>query len=129
MPISYEIDTRLGLIRTTAMGVLTDADLVAHKRALASDPRIKPGMRELSDVRGVEQLEVTLAGIGTFVSMDAEPAAMPDDYRLAIVASTDVVFGMARLYQQRTDEELKRVGIFRTMEEAAAWLGLSAPAG
>lgn len=129
MPISYEIDTRLGLIRTTATGVLTDADLVAHKRALASDPRIKPGMRELSDVRGVEQLEVTLAGIGTLVSMDAEPAAMFDDYRLAIVASTDVVFGMARLYQQRTDEELERVGIFRTMEEAAAWLGLSAPAG
>jgi hypothetical protein len=38
------------------------------------------------------------------------------------VASEDVVFGMARMYQMTTVESDSRVGVFRTIEEARAWL-------
>jgi hypothetical protein len=61
MPITYRIDTKQGLVLTAATGVLTDDELLEHKRALAADPTFSPGMRQLSDVRGVERLAVTLS--------------------------------------------------------------------
>ncbi len=36
----------------------------------------------------------------------------------------DEVFGMARMYEIRTDENPLQVRIFRDIEEARAWLGL-----
>jgi hypothetical protein len=50
--------------------------------------------------------------------------------RFAIVAPTDVAFGLGRMFQ--TYRELdrrsnKEVGVFRTMEEALAFLGVSRP--
>jgi hypothetical protein len=59
MPITYRIDQEHDVVWTTATGVLTDADLLAHKSRLINDADFKPGLRELSDVRAVDRLEVT----------------------------------------------------------------------
>jgi hypothetical protein len=70
MAIRYEIDAPRGIVLTTADGILTDDELLDHKRRLVEDPRFTPGMKELSDVRGVDQLEVTPEGIGRMVALD-----------------------------------------------------------
>ncbi|NIM49054.1 MAG: hypothetical protein GTO22_07315 [Gemmatimonadales bacterium] len=124
MPISYLIDTERGLVLTTASGVLTDDDLLEHKRILAADPDFAPGMRQLSDVRGVERLAVTPEGVRQMVTLDRDQADQLGDYKLAIVTTADVVFGTARMYQSLTDEDLEHVQVFRDMAEARVWLGL-----
>jgi hypothetical protein len=129
MPITYRIDTDQGLILTAATGVLTDEELLKHKRALAADPDFSPGMRQLSDVRGVERLEVTPEGVRLMVALDRDQADQLGDWRLAIVTTADFVFGTARMYQSMTDEEQNRVQVFRDMAEARSWLGLPADEG
>ncbi|MFQ5875361.1 MAG: hypothetical protein ACE5JL_16395 [Dehalococcoidia bacterium] len=124
MPITYCIDSVLGLVRTTASGVLTDEELLEHKRALMRDRTFKPGMKELSDVRTVERLEVTPEGVRRLVAVDEAHASRLGDYKLAIVTDGDIVFGMARMYQSLTRENLQNVGVFREIEDAKAWLGL-----
>ena len=62
-------------------------------------------------------------GIRRFAQQDAAAAGL-GDYRLAIVASEPVVFGMARMYQAHTADALSNVMVFRTVSEARAWLGL-----
>jgi hypothetical protein len=125
MAITYAIDSGLGVVFTKATGVLTDDELVAHKQDLLRDPAFKPGMVELSDVRGVERLEVTPEGIRRFVAQDKASADQLRGFKLAIVASKDVVYGMARMYELRTDGDPLLVNVFRDMEEARTWLGLS----
>ena len=125
MAITYAIDSALGVVFTKATGVLTDDDLVGHKQNLLRDPGFKPGMVELSDVRGVERLEVTPEGIRGFVTQDKADADRLRGFKLAIVASQDVVFGMARMYQMLTAENPLNVNVFRDMEKARVWLGLS----
>lgn len=122
MAITYRIDPRLRIILTTAHGILTDDELLAHKQRLVRDPAFEPDMVELSDVRGVDELAVTPEGIRRFVEQDREDADRFGDYKLAIVASQDVVFGMARMYATLTEANLSTVGVFRDMEEARAWL-------
>ena len=121
MPIKYEIDPSRGLILTTAEGVLTDSDVIEHKKRLIADPAFRPGMLELSDVRDVTQLDVTPEGVRMFTSFDRAHDDRPG--RLAIVASEDFVFGMARMYQMSGTDD-SSVGVFRGVEEAKEWLGV-----
>ncbi len=124
MAISYQIDPGQGLVLTTVSGVLTDEELLEHKRTLIEDPGFQPGMRELSDVREVERLEVTAAGVRKMVALDEQNASRLGDYKLAIVAADDAAFGTARMYQMLTEANVQNIGVFREIEEAKAWLGL-----
>ena len=124
MAITYHIDAPRGLVLTTASGVLTDEELLDHKRRLVEDPHFTPGMKELSDVRGVDKLNVTPEGIGQMVALDKLHAPRLGDYRLAILASEDFVFGTARMYQMLTEDSLEGVRVFRDRAEAEEWLGV-----
>ena len=124
MPISYRIDLQQRIVYTTANGVLTDGELLAHKHRLVRDPDFEAGMVELSDVRGVDRLAVTPEGVRRFVEQDRVDAGRLGNYKLAIVASHDVAFGMARMYATLTEKEASTVAVFRDMEEAKAWLDL-----
>lgn len=125
MPIQYEIDEKDGVVRTTATGRLTDDELMAHKRALLADPRFRGGMRELSDVRGVDELAVTPEGIANFASFDRAHTGVLEAHHLALLVPTEFVFGMGRMYEQRTDGNTGGVEIFRDEEAALSWLNSS----
>lgn len=122
MAITYEIDEERAFVRTTITGRLTDADLIAHKEALLADPRFRIGMKELSDVRGVEDLQVTPHGVMMAAKFDSENNEGFGDHRLSLLVSEDLVFGMARMYGSRTLGNTGGVGVFRSEEEALAWL-------
>jgi hypothetical protein len=126
MPIAYRIDEEEGVVFTTATGVLTDDDILQHKSRLANDTKFKPGMRELSDVRGIESFSVTAAGVRNMASEDERHAARIASHRLAIVVSAEVAYDMACMYQNLTNKDLVAVEIFRNMEEARVWLGITA---
>ncbi len=122
MPISYHIDVERRLVLTRASGTLTDADVLALKTRLTQDPDFVPGMRELSDCRGIERLDVTPAGVRAMVQQDQRQGA-DGPHRLALVLSKDVAFGMARMYQSLAgSNEQDHVGVFRDIDEAKAWL-------
>jgi hypothetical protein len=124
MPISYRIDSSRGLILTTASDTLTIDDLIAHKAALLADPQFRPGLKELSDVRGVRSLTLGPPEMRRLASLDSEHKARLGDYRLALVVPEDFLFGMARMYQQLTEENLPDIGVFRSVEKAVEWLGV-----
>lgn len=122
MPISYQIDVKHQLVLTTASGTLTDDDVLQFKFRLVRDPDFRPGMSELSDIRNVEKIEVTTIGIRQMVEQDKKDAKFIASHRLAMVASDDVVYGMARMYQTLTESTMDNVKIFRDINEAHAWI-------
>lgn len=125
MPITYHIDPIRNLVITHAVGTLTDEDILTHKRKLAADSGFRPGMGELSDVRGITDLRVTADGVRAMVEADASQASNLQGYRLAIVAGQDVVFGMARMYELLVERHLPHVNVFRSCLDAARWLNVA----
>ena len=125
MPISYVIDKEQGVALATASGELTENDLLEHKRKLFSDPEFRSGFVELSDVRFIEKLNVSPEGIRKFVAQDSADAPGNKEYKLAIVVSQDLAFGMGRMYEMSTSKNFSNVRIFRDMQEARTWLGLA----
>jgi hypothetical protein len=124
MPLRYRVDRARNLVETGGTGVITDADVLALKHALLADPAVTPSMVELTDLRAVESREVTVAGIRQMVGVDE--GATRSNPRLAIVASSQAVYGMARMYQQLTERSPREVGVFDDLTKALAWLGLTA---
>lgn len=125
MPISYHFDSSRGLILTSARDTLTVDEVLAHKAALLADERLRPGFKELSDVRGVRGLNLGLAEMRRLAVFDSQHKAEFGAYKLALVVPENFVFGMARMYQQLTEENLPEVGVFRSVEQAAEWLGVA----
>lgn len=126
MPITWRVDHGARVVIAVARGSVADADLTAYQRAVWSQPEIA-GYDELLDVTEVKQPEVHRDGIRDAANL----AAQLDDTRLAgrfaIVADSDVAYGLARMYQSYREldrRSVRSVSVFRTMKEALDFLGI-----
>lgn len=124
MTISYRIDPDQGIVLTEASDVLTVRELMAHKQALLNDPQFRPGLKELSDVRQVDQLAVTPDDLRALAAFDHKHAAVLSEHKLALLVPNDYVFGMARMYQLLSESGGDNVMVFREEGEARRWLEL-----
>ncbi len=122
MPITYSIDEDLGVVFTTASEVLTEDELLQHKRRVVSDPKFKPGFVELSDVRSISDLAISASGLERFVAQDDSDSERLQGYKLAIVVSGALEFGMGAMYEMMSVENNRDVRIFRDVGLARDWL-------
>ena len=120
MPCSYTIDLTRALVLSRGWGVLTDGELLAHVRALTVDPRFVRNFYQLADLRDVADVEVSAATIREMARLNP----YGDGSRRAVVVTSDVLFGMARMYQILRDEPTDQLEIFRELDAALRWLGI-----
>jgi len=121
MPIKHDIDLRNNMLLVRRWGHITthDEGLACEERA--NDDRISPGMPVLVDCREVEPADSTetvkyLADCVTSLASDL--ACGP----VAIVVSSDVEYGMARMYMAYTELSHPNTEVFRDIESAREWL-------
>jgi hypothetical protein len=130
VPITYRIDRDRRLVVARGTGTLTDADVFGYQREVWSCPDVT-GYDELVDMTAVESIVVPSAErvrdlAALLATMDPPSGAS----KFAIVAPQTVAYGLGRMYE--TNREVsprgtKQVEIFRTMDEALAYLGVTGP--
>jgi hypothetical protein len=120
MPADYRIDPDARLIRSNATGVVTDDDLRDHQKRLRGDPAFDPRFDQLWDFRAAEVVEVTTAVVHELAGSRSFEAGA----KRALVAPTDVGFGLARMFQTLHEAAPEELRVFRTLDDAKAWLGL-----
>lgn len=129
MPFSYQIDTSRRVVVVKATGMLTNADMDALSQALAADGAYDRAWPVLVDATDVHAGGVDTRTILERASrVDRAPARRADG-RVAISASADAVYGMARMFQMLTEGAGSEVGVFRTVAEAEEWLGIASANG
>lgn len=122
MPIEYEIDDERSLVRTRARGSLTAVEMLGHVRRLAVDGAVPNPLYEIWDGTDVERFDARGGDIRGFINA---AAAAKDEFgpaRLAIVAPSPLVFGLGRMAQALAEFTPFRIGVYRTREEAVAWI-------
>lgn len=120
VPIAYRIDRARRVVFTTAHGLLTEEEYVAHVRRLRSDPDFDPTFDQLVDLGEVSDMTIRLATLRA----SAHASAFSRQARRAFVVRADVVVGMIRFYQISAGLEDGPLKLFRELEEARRWLGL-----
>lgn len=126
MPIERTIDHDKRLMTTKLHGKVSDAEIFAYQHENSLIPEIAT-YNEFVDVDVSAQIEFVsservteLATIAATMSTPATPV------KLAIFASTDLHFGLARMYQAKREFVKKgtiTVRVFRDRDEALQWLG------
>ncbi len=124
MPIKYEIDPSRRIVFARAVGSLTKKDFFSYQKEVWSGPGVEHydecvDMTEATDVEGATSRNLEALAVLS-VKTDAARSS-----KLAIIATKDLFFGLGRMYETyrgMQPDNSRRVGIFRTRDEALRWL-------
>ena len=119
MPVTYRIDSESRVVFTRWTGEVTLAEAQGHNDGLRRDPAFVPSMNQLSDARDVTNT-VTPEGIRAL----AKTSPFGQGSRRAIVAHTDLVFGVSRQYALQAGLGAPEIMLFKDIRFAQEWLGL-----
>jgi len=89
-------------------------------RSIAEDPRLKPGMPVLMDVRELDYL-ATPPEVSAFASPDSLPPVF-HGRRVAILSRRGAQFGVARTFAAKAEPVGAKVEVFTEPDIAIAWL-------
>jgi len=130
VPLAYRLDHEARVIVTAGYGTLTDDEVFGYQRELGSLEEAI-GYDELVDMTHVTHIALpSTARVGDLAAVAAGMDAVRRSSKFAIVAPDDLAFGLGRMFQTRRELErdsTTEVGVFRTMEEALAFLGIDRP--
>jgi hypothetical protein len=127
MPIAYRIDHEKKIVLARGYGAFTDVDVFGYQREVWSRPEVA-GYDELVDMTDVTSVVAPSTDrIAELAAMSAGMDWHSSPSRFAIVAPGDLAFGLGRMLQsfrEAQEGSTKRVGVFRTLQEALAFLTL-----
>ena len=120
MPVSYLIDQNQRVVFSRLSGVVTAAEVHEHNRKLRTDPDFNPGYRQLVDCTGLTEI---LVGTPTINAVSQDQYFTPGTRR-AFIATSDVAFGLARMFALRAEGSGQTIEVFRERRVAEEWLGI-----
>lgn len=130
MAIRYQIDAEAGVIYVNLDGSVHSDEFSAALDRLFHDPEYQVGLDGLIDFRGVEWFDVSTRTIREAVAEIARNMnGFHYPWRTAIVAPTDLVYGLSRMYQILREGSMEEIGVFRNPGDARKWLGIDGNAG
>jgi len=129
MPVGYTYDEKENFVYAKASGILSDEDLKGFAEVLMADPRIKPGLRELIDLRAVDSIKGSTDVLGYIIQINIENRKRQEGKRIAIVASRELLYGLSKYFEvvSHIDNAPFKVEVFREISEAMEWLGVKTP--
>ena len=121
MPVTYRIDLERRRIMTRCTGDTSLAEVLAHFDELERDPAVPPGADVRLDLTRITSLP-NVGQIRSAADRAGSAARTVTFGAIAIVANTEDLFGVARLFEMFTRRIFTRSRVFATLEEADAWL-------
>ncbi len=121
MPITYQLDKIHRLIRTQCVGNVTFEEVIDHFQVLEQEPECPNRLHVILDLSQLtslpesDQLRLVSREIGRISERVQFEAC-------AVVACTDVIFGMARMFEVFAEKHFLMTRIFRALNEAENWL-------
>jgi hypothetical protein len=123
MPVTYQIDKTKRIIHTRCIGKVTIKDVIDHFRVLARDPNCPAHVDVLLDLS--EQTSIPTNENLRDVTREIGRIRNGVQFgTCAIVACSDALFGMLRMFEVFIEEYFRESHVFRTTSEAEAWLVL-----
>jgi hypothetical protein len=119
MPASFQIDKERRLVISTASGIFTIADALAHQQDLPKHPDFDPSFSHFVDLSEVTKPELS----GKDMEWFAQATIFSPHSRRAVLATHDVAFGLARMYGiLREFQGEEGLQVFRNRDQAMNWV-------
>jgi hypothetical protein len=132
MPALHKVDKSAKLLITTWSGEATDSEFIDAFSKYQQEIRSQPdysSYNEILDLSKVSAFRLSTAGIRILGQMGAKTDLPGVTTRLAIIVSSPVAFGLARMYEAYRSllpGVSKEVRVFMNYSEAFTWAGTGA---
>jgi hypothetical protein len=117
--ITYRFEGRF--LFTNIEGETSYEDVRLYLDRLLEDPRFRPGMPGLIDCRRVKSVFSILDLRRTAEESKKRPQ-MQVPGRAAVLASSNLIYGLLRMYEVFSEDNISETRVFRKLDEAMAWL-------
>ena len=122
MPLTYE-DTKDGGILVKGKGVISAKEIIEINNDLYRSPEnILKIKYQLWDLTNVSEILVSSEDINAFAKQDAAAARVNPKMIIAIVASSDLIFGLSRMWEAYSYNSPFQSMVFRNIEDAEKWI-------
>ena len=118
MPMSFTIDPARKVVFTTVFDELTEQDVKDYQERLLRDPKFNPEYSQLMDATTLKTVRLT--SLSTDRLLRTRP--FKRTARCAVIASSDLAFGISRMIELHCEEQGIAFRGFRSRPEAEAWL-------
>ncbi len=120
MPLTYHIEG--SLLHGASSGRITDASCREVRTAIAIDPDYRPDTDELWDLSVFDSFEISPNGIRDSIVRWKRHGDLFTGNQCAYVAPSDLVYGMARIFETLASDAGLQIRTFRSPVEAGKWL-------
>ena len=129
MPVTTSYNKNDGFIHHILTGDITEVDIIeAFDNSLAV-PDLKPDSHVIWDFREVHlpNLADTMNQLKALAGyIKSKERNRSEGYKVALVANSDLLFGMARMYQVVASSLPVQFRVFKKIKEAEGWILSSA---
>jgi len=122
MGVSHRWDPERGILLIEMSGVPTDEELLSFAEGVVGSPEYPTPRRELVDLRAMETTSVSSATLERMSEVFRAGDRTPEQSRIAIVAGTNLAYGLSRVYQAYRSTSPLPLEVFRDYDEALTWL-------
>lgn len=115
MPVVLKIDTRRKVVYSAFYGKLTDAELMDHRSAIASDPDFNPKYSEIVDFSAVTEADISNA---TLAAMASAPSLYHETAMHIVVTPSPGLVQMVSKFKDLALSSRPNLVMVRTRDEA-----------
>ncbi len=124
MPHHFEFDAEHKILRVVLEGHIDGPETIQIDQEMRAEIQQTAPKVGISDLTGVTSFDVPGDIIRSLARQ--KPAPFPPETPRFIVASSDLLFGMMRMYELAADRPEGKLTVVRRMEDVLALLGVQA---
>ncbi len=124
MPTHLHIDVARRTMFAHVSGSITIEDILQVGEEGFIHDDWQPGFNLFVDYSAATEINVDTKDVGLLVGQYQSRSSLLVGSRCAVVAPSDLIFGLARAWELMSDGHPLTSMIFRTRRQAIAWLGL-----
>jgi hypothetical protein len=121
MPVTYQINREAGFIETCCKGEVTFDEVMGHFEQLEAEPSLPKRLDVLLDLDGTTTLPESDQLLEVARAVDRLKANVQWG-ACAIIARSDALYGMIRMFEVFVEGMFARTRVFREREDAKRWL-------
>lgn len=121
MAIDITHDKDKDILVVTVIGELSLASLKAAAQQIISSDEYAANIAALWDLRQMDTSNINQDFFKNLIAL-REKRTEREGAKLALVANSDLKFGLSRMYEMLSDDLPQSMHVFRTIDEARNWL-------
>ncbi|MBZ5491488.1 MAG: hypothetical protein LAO76_11205 [Acidobacteriia bacterium] len=115
MPVVLKIDPQRRVVHSAFYGRITDAELLGHRKRIASDPDFNPEFADIVDFSDVSDPDITENAIG---ALAANPSLFNASAKHIVIAPAAVVFRLGARFKDLARSSRPNFHVVKTRAEA-----------